>query len=246
MLGRQHRSGGTSRLLELQSSLVAEQKQGSNAYAILSRSPKVATLYAYSRKELPLSDKLKRLQSTDTSSWAGQYPTGAQLFISGLGTTRAAAGGFDNQWKIDHDLNLELAKAAKAAGTKAYVLISSSGASSTSPFGYPKMKGKLEDAVKELGFDHVVILRPGLIVGERTEQTHGAAELVLRKTATYAGSVSNKLKDFWAQDAEVIAKAAVKAGLDCVDGKEKETFKILGQAGESCGPKLLLKCAFPH
>ena len=36
-------------------------------------------------------------------------------FFSGLGTTRAAAGGFQEQFKIDHDLNLELAKAAVRA-----------------------------------------------------------------------------------------------------------------------------------
>lgn len=38
------------------------------------------------------------------------------------------------------------------------------------------------------------------------------------------------LKDFWAQDADVVAKAAVRAGLDAVEGKEKEKFRILTQA----------------
>lgn len=111
-------------------------------------------------------------------------------------------------------------------------------------FGYPKMKGQLEDAVKALDFDHVVVLRPGLIVGERASYDSRAAEYVLRKTAEFAGGVSNKAKDFWAQDAEVIAKAAVRAGLDCVEGKEKEKFRILGQAGESGGVSLVWRmCA---
>lgn len=100
-------------------------------------------------------------------------------------------------------------------------------------FGYPKMKGQLEDGVKALDFDHVIVLRPGLIVGERASYDSRAAEYVLRKTAELAGSVSNKAKDFWAQDAEVIARAAVRAGLDCVEGKEREKFRILGQAGKS-------------
>ena len=125
-------------------------------------------------------------------------------------------------------MNLDLAKAAKASGTKAYVLISTSGASSSSPFGYPQMKGKLEDEVKALDFDHCIILQPGLIVGQRADTR--MAELVLRKVAAGAGSLSNKLKDFWAQDAEVIGKAAVRAGLDCIDGKEQEKFRILSQA----------------
>lgn len=94
------------------------------------------------------------------------------------------------------------------------------------------MKGQLEDAVKALDFDHVIIVRPGLIVGERASRDSRAAEFVLRKLAGVAGSISPHLKDPWAQDAEVIAKAAIRAGLDCVEGKEKEKFRILGQAGE--------------
>lgn len=170
--------------------------------------------------------------STDSASWPSQYPRDAEILFSGLATTRAQAGGFDNQYKIDHDLNLELAKAAKEAGTKCYVLISSSGASSSSMFGYPKMKGQLEDAVKALDFDHVVVVRPGLIVGERASYDSRAMEWILRKTAESAGSVSNKLKDPWAQDAGVIANAAVRAGFDALEGKKQEKFRILDQAGE--------------
>jgi uncharacterized protein YbjT (DUF2867 family) len=61
----------------------------------------------------------------DTSKWAGHVsslsPVPSVYFCS-LATTRAAAGGFDKQYAIEHDLNIELAKAAKAAGTKTYVL----------------------------------------------------------------------------------------------------------------------------
>ncbi len=94
------------------------------------------------------------------------------------------------------------------------------------------MKGRLEDGVNALGFEHVVILRPGLIVGQRGSHDSRVAESVVRKVATLAGSVSDSLKDFWAQDADVIAKAAVRAGLDCIEGKETAKSKILGQAGK--------------
>lgn len=148
--------------------------------------------------------------------------------MSGLATTRANAGGFENQKKIDLDLNLELAKAAKAAGTKAYVLISSGGASSSSMFAYTKMKGELEDAVIALDFEHTVIVRPGLLIGSRNELR--AAEFALQKVAGFMGSISgNKLKDFWAQDADVIGRAAVKAGLEALEGKGGKV-RLLSQA----------------
>lgn len=172
--------------------------------------------------------KVTPIVSKESAEWPKQYPAGAELFISALGTTRANAGSFENQKKIDYDLNLELAKAAKASGTKVYVLISSAGADSGSMFGYTKMKGELEDAIKAIDFAHVVIVRPGLIVGQRTESR--AAELVLRMIAGLAGSVSGKLKDPWAQDDVVIARAAVRAGLDCLGGEEKEKVRVLAQS----------------
>ena len=135
----------------------------------------------------------------------------------------------ENQRKIDYDLNLDLAKAAKAAGTKTYVLISSSGANSSSMFPYMKLKGDLEDAVKALDFDHCIVLQPGLLVGERKDSR--PPEFVLRKIAGFMGAVSgNMAKDFWAQDADVVAKAAVRAGIDAVEGREKEKFRIIGQS----------------
>jgi uncharacterized protein YbjT (DUF2867 family) len=150
------------------------------------------------------------------------------MFISALGTTKGQAGSLEAQRKVEVDLNLALAKAAKDAGVETYVLISSQMASAASMFPYTKMKGEFEDAVKELKFKHTVILQPGLIVGTREDSR--PTEFVLRKVAGLLGGLSAALKDPWAQDAEVIARAAVKAGLDCVDGKHEEGVWLLDQA----------------
>lgn len=78
------------------------------------------------------------------------------------------------------------------------------------------MKGECEEQVKNLGFERTVILRPGVIVGPREESRPG--EAVARFLATAIGKVHSSLKDPWAQDADVIAKAAVKAGLKALAG----------------------------
>lgn len=93
---------------------------------------------------------------------------------------------------------------------------------------YPKMKGELEEKVKALGFKHTVILRPGLIVGTRQESR--PAEAALRYVAGGLSKLSGSLVDFWAQDADVIAKAAVEAGLQCVEGKREAGVWEVGQA----------------
>jgi uncharacterized protein YbjT (DUF2867 family) len=121
-------------------------------------------------------------------------------------------------------LNLALAQAAKASGVKVYVLISSGGASPHSMMAYPKMKGELEEAVKALDFEHTVILRPGLLVGERQESR--PAEFVVRKIAGFAGALSKGLKDFWAQDAEIVGRAAVSAGLAASEGEGPKVWMV--------------------
>lgn len=187
-------------------------------------------MQAYTRRKLPTeSSKLTLLESTDSDKWPTLFPKNASIFLSGLGTTRGQAGSVANQRKIDLDLNLALAKAAKEAGVQTYVLISSGGADASSRMAYSQMKGELEDGIKALGFKHTVILRPGLIVGDR--ENSRPPEFVVRKIAGIAGSLlGNKAKDFWAQDADVIAKAAVNAGVQCLEEKREEGVWLLGQA----------------
>jgi len=194
----------------------------------------IASVHAYARRELPnptSSSKLLPLSSTDTSTWASLFPRSPTptIFLSALGTTRAQAGSLEAQRKIDLDLNYELAKVAKDAGVEIYVLISTGGANaSSSLMPYLKMKGELEDKVKGLGFKHTVILQPGVIVGDRKDTRF--AEAVLRNIAVGLGKLSPGLKNKWAQDADVIARAAVEAGVMCIEGKREGSVWEVGQS----------------
>lgn len=130
---------------------------------------KFKELTSVTRRELDFSsDKLKKIVEKDSS----KYPelaaaSNAQVLFSSLATTRAAAGSAEKFVEIDHDINLNVAKAAKESGTKTIVLISSVGASASSPFLYMKTKGRLEDDVIALKFPQTIILRPGPLLGER-------------------------------------------------------------------------------
>lgn len=119
------------------------------------------------------SPKLEALQEIDTSKWAEKLESltpKPSVVFNAVGTTRAAAGSIQNQWKVDHDLCIENARAAKAAGVKTYVFISSAGTRGflSNRVPYSKMKVGVEDAIKELGFEHAIILRPGMILGRET------------------------------------------------------------------------------
>lgn len=149
------------------------------------------------------------------------------IFFSGLGTTKAQAGSIEAQRKIDYDLNLDLAKSAKEAGVDTYVLISAGSANANSSFAYVKMKGQLEDDVKALGFKHTIIVRPGLILGPREDSR--PAEFAIQSIAKLFRRATPALTDFWAQDAATIARAAINAGVQCLEGKREEGAWMLEQ-----------------
>lgn len=150
------------------------------------------------------------------------------IFFSALGTTARIAGGFAQQREIDYDLNIALAHAARNAGARVYVLVSTSGASPQSMIPYSRMKGELDEAVKTMDFEHTVILKPGLLVGDRNDSRPG--EYMARSVASFLGRISgNRLKDSWAQDADVVAAAAVRAGLAALNGELTERITVLAQ-----------------
>lgn len=73
------------------------------------------------------------------------------------------------------------------------MLISANSANASSMLPYLKMKGELESSVKELGFEHTVILRPGLILGDRKETRF--AEAIARGFADLSGLLGKSIRD---------------------------------------------------
>jgi uncharacterized protein YbjT (DUF2867 family) len=85
--------------------------------------------------------------------------------ISTLGTTIRAAGSQAAFAAIDHDVVVAFARAARDAGARQFVMVSSVGAGGAS--FYLKTKGRAEASVRALGFARVDIFRPGLLLGDR-------------------------------------------------------------------------------
>ena len=86
------------------------------------------------------------------------------ILFSALGTTKKDAGGKDQQYEIDYTYQYEFAKIAAENGVSNYSLVSSVGANAKSSFFYPKMKGKLEEAVKKLDFHKIDIFQPPMLI----------------------------------------------------------------------------------
>jgi uncharacterized protein YbjT (DUF2867 family) len=93
-------------------------------------------------------------------------PAVDDVFIA-LGTTIKLAGSQAAFKAIDGDAVVAIASAAKAAGASRLAVVSAMGASAQSGVFYNQVKGQMEAAVSQLGFDTLVIARPSLLAGDR-------------------------------------------------------------------------------
>ena len=91
------------------------------------------------------------------------------ILISTFGTTIRNAGSQDEFVRVDHDIPLQISKLVKEEGCKTMILVSSVGADSGSKYFYTRMKGLLEEAIKDLEFETFHIIRPSLLLGNRME-----------------------------------------------------------------------------
>jgi uncharacterized protein YbjT (DUF2867 family) len=90
-----------------------------------------------------------------------------------LGTTIKVAGSQAAFRRVDFDYPLEVARLARAQGARQFLLVSALGADARSRVFYSRVKGELEEAVRQLGFPHVSVARPSVLMGHRAEVRPG-------------------------------------------------------------------------
>ncbi len=144
----------------------------------------------------------------DTGNWK-KHLKGNVLF-SALGTTLKKAGSKEKQYEVDFRFNLNFANQARENDIKTYVLVSSVGANAKSPFFYSRIKGELDDAVLNLRFPELVILRPSALAGERDE-TRWMEKLSLPVVGFVTRFI---LKKYRTIEGSTVAKAMINASLN--------------------------------
>lgn len=127
-------------------------------------------LVAVARREVPLPKGARmEMLLSETAHWADAIAAGRPAtVVIALGTTIKAVGGDREAFRaVDHDLVLECAAAAKAAGARQLIVVSSVGAEFASKNFYLSVKGEVEDKLAKLRFDRLDLIRPGLLRGRR-------------------------------------------------------------------------------
>ncbi len=127
--------------------------------------------------------------------------------FSCLGTTLKSAGSKENQKIIDYDYQFNFAKAAKENKVEDYILVSAYGADPDSKIFYSRIKGELEEAVKNLKFEKTTIFKPGMLERKNTNRNGEVFGLKIIKFL-------NKLGLFKSQQplpTSILAKAMIVA-----------------------------------
>lgn len=123
-----------------------------------------------------------------------------------IGATEAA-GSKEAQYKVDYQYQYQFAKAAKENGVKNHVLASAGNASAKSLLFYSRMKGELEDSVKELGFEKLIIMQPPLLVRKASERK---AEVFAEKIISFLNKLG-LFKWYKPMPTNLLAKAMIRS-----------------------------------
>lgn len=190
---------------------------------IIARSPDLAeiSLQGLARREIAFPPGVRmELILAQSEEWPGII---AQLspdaIISALGTTRRKAGSEEAFREVDHDLVLEVGKAAKAVGVRNFVHVSSVGADPFSRNFYLKVKGEAERDLKALKLRRLDILRPGLLRGQRQDDLRPLEKL--GQVAAPLGDLflRGSKEKFRSVKAEDVADAALACAMQKASGQ---------------------------
>lgn len=189
---------------------------GSNILRFLSRNNhNTIALLRSPIKQLP-SNTEELIIDFDTLMNEGSLPRCDHVFIC-LGTTIKIAKSKDNFKKVDLDYPLAVARKALDSGAKKLTLISSVGADSKSKNFYLRIKGELEDAILDLGFESVNIFRPSFLIGKGGRRRATSEKIFMKAAKIIDIFCIGSARKYRSIDAQIIAKK-MSSTLDAIPG----------------------------
>lgn len=164
------------------------------------------------RKPGPVHPKLVAHLSDSLPEFSA--PPVDDVFIA-LGTTLKVAGSQQAFRAVDFDAVVALARSARAAGATRLGIVSAMGADPKSPVFYNRVKGEMEDAVSQLGYDSVVFARPSVLAGDRAalaQASRPGEQLALVAMRLFKPLIPRNYRAIAAADVAAALVNAVQAG----------------------------------
>ncbi len=112
------------------------------------------------------ADPKVKVHHVDFAKLPKAFPPVDDVFIT-LGTTIKVAGSEAAFRQVDFTFVVSTARAARAAGATRLAVVSALGADAKSRVFYNRVKGEMEAAVAQLGYQSIVIAQPSMLLGDR-------------------------------------------------------------------------------
>ena len=90
-----------------------------------------------------------------------------------LGTTMKKAGSKEAFRKVDYQYPMDIARLGLDNGAKQFAIVTAMGADPESSFFYNRVKGEVERDLTAMSFPTLLIFRPSLLLGNRSENRLG-------------------------------------------------------------------------
>lgn len=126
-----------------------------------------------------------------------------------IGTTIKKAGSQEDFRQVDFSLVVSIAEQMRKQGAEQFLVISSMGADPNSKVFYNRVKGEMEQAIQQLEYPYIRIIRPSLLLGPREEFRLGE-KIGVMLTPVLKPFLKGSLKKYRPVQAESVALFMVK------------------------------------
>lgn len=182
---------------------------GSETLDLLLKNDKYEAVYAVTRRNLEINNqKLIQIVADMDTIEPALKDIAVDHFFCCVGTTKDKTPDQTSYYKIDLDYPVKVSSILKNNGCTTICAISSIGANADSSNFYLKLKGEVEQALLQLGFQNIFIFRPSLLLGQRKEFR------LMEKIAQYIYPLINpllfgKMKNYRSIASKVVASAMI-------------------------------------
>jgi uncharacterized protein YbjT (DUF2867 family) len=133
------------------------------------------------------------------------------IYFCALGTTIKTAGSKENFRKVDYDAVVNFGKVAEYNKAQSLTVISANMANAKSAVFYNQVKGETEHALMDMQLNRLILLRPGLLMGDRAEK-RTSEKLAINLLNLLSPILPEKIEKNIATKIETLALRMLKEG----------------------------------
>lgn len=193
---------------------------GSHLVTHLQKAKEVERIKVIVRRPVQFQEskvEMKLVNFDDPESFKFSLEESDAVFCA-VGTTQKKVRGDKEAYrKVDYNIPVYTARFCAETGCQNFLLISSVGADKNSSNFYLKLKGEVEESVRQSGIHSISVFRPSILLGSRSESRPGerVGQVAMQVFSPLLIGSWRKYKPISADD---VAKAMVTASKQVIPG----------------------------